>query len=182
MISIVHAHPYPRHSRAGQALLGAVRELPGVAVRDLYELYPDFHIDVAAEQAALAAATTIVWQHPLYWYHAPALMVLWIEKVLALDWAYGARHELEGKRLLWVTTTGGPEDAYAPPLRLTLAELSAPFRQTASFCRMRWLPPLAVHHAGALTDDELLAAAERYRDRLVAELRQPAGAEGVTRA
>ena len=29
---------------------------PGVTVRDLYALYPDYLIDVAAEQAALAAA------------------------------------------------------------------------------------------------------------------------------
>jgi glutathione-regulated potassium-efflux system ancillary protein KefF len=171
MILIVHAHPYAHHSRAGKALLAAVRGLPEVAVRDLYELYPDFYIDVAAEQAALSAARTIVWQHPLYWYHAPALMVLWLEKVLTLDWAYGAQHALDGKRLLWVTTTGGPEDAYLPhPTRASLDELAAPLKRTASFCQMRWLPPLAVHRAGALDDDRLLASAEIYRDRLVAEL------------
>ena len=183
MILVVHAHPYPQHSRAGKALLAAVRGLPDVAVRDLYELYPDFYVDVAAEQAALAAAKTIVWQHPLYWYHAPALMVLWLEKVLTLDWAYGARHALAGKRLLWVTTTGGPEEAYARnPNRPTLAQLAAPLKQTVDFCEMRWLPPLAVHRAGALTDDQLLTAAEGYRDRLVAELHHLAHAEGATRA
>jgi glutathione-regulated potassium-efflux system ancillary protein KefF len=172
MILVIHAHPYPRHSRAGKALLAAVRGLPDVAVRELYDLYPDFHVDVAAEQAALSAARTIVWQHPMYWYHAPALMALWMEKVLALGWAYGDRHALEGKRLLWVTTTGGPDDAYeGHPTRPGLHELSAPFRQTAAFCRMTWLAPMAVHHAGTLTDDELLLSAERYRDRLVAELR-----------
>lgn len=183
MIVILHAHPYPHHSRAGKALLAAVRGLPDVAVRDLYELYPDFAIDVAAEQAALSAARTIVWQHPLYWYHAPALMVLWLEKVLALDWAYGARHALEGKRVLWVTTTGGPEDSYAPhPGRLSLDELAAPLKRTVSFCQMTWLPPLALHHAGKVADDRLLAAGETYRDRLVAELRHHGRTGGARHA
>jgi glutathione-regulated potassium-efflux system ancillary protein KefF len=176
MISIVHAHPYPHHSRAGKALLAAVRGLPDVAVRELYQLYPDFYIDIAAEQAALLAARTIVWQHPLYWYHAPALMVLWIEKVLALDWAYGARHALAGKRLLWVITTGDHDDtAGSAASQLALDELATPLRRTAEFCRMIWLPPLAIRNAHGLGEDELLMAAEGYRDRLVAEHREPRG-------
>ncbi len=183
MILVVHAHPYPHHSRAGKALLTAVRDLPGVAVRDLYQLYPDFYIDVTAEKDALLAARTIVWQHPLYWYHAPALMVLWFEKVLELDWAYGARHALAGKRVLWVTTTGGPEEAYARnPSRPSLAQLAAPLKQTAAFCQMEWLPPVAVHQAGKLTDDQLLSAAEGYRDRLVAELHHLAQSAEVSHA
>ncbi len=177
MVLVVYAHPYPQHSRAGKALLSAVRGLPDVTVRELYELYPDFHVDVAAEQAALARADTIVWQHPLYWYQSPALMVLWFEKVLTLDWAYGARHALAGKRVLWVTTTGGPEEAYAAhPTRPSLAALAAPLKQIVEFCEMQWLPPLAVHLAGKRTDDELLAAAEGYRDRVVAELHHHAQA------
>ncbi len=183
MIVIVHAHPYPQHSRAGKALLAAVRGLPDVAVRDLYQLYPDFYIDVAAEQAALAAARTIVWQHPLYWYHAPALMVLWLEKVLTLDWAYGAHHALAGKRVLWATTTGNPAEAYAPhPTRPTLAELAAPLRRTVTFCDMEWLPPMVVHQAGTLSDAQLLAAGEAYRDRLVAELGRAAPAGSAIHA
>lgn len=183
MILVLYAHPYPQHSRAGKALLDAVRGLPDVTVRELYQLYPDFHVDVAAEQAALEAARTIVWQHPLYWYHAPALMTLWFEKVLTVDWAYGARHALAGKRVLWVTTTGGPEDVYTRHAsRPTLAQLSAPLKQTAEFCQMEWLPPLAIHQAGKLTDDQLLAASERYRDRLVAELHHLAAAEEAPRA
>ena len=56
MILIVRAHPYPQRSRAGRALLEAVHDLPDLEVRSLYDLYPDFDIDVAAEQAALARA------------------------------------------------------------------------------------------------------------------------------
>jgi glutathione-regulated potassium-efflux system ancillary protein KefF len=72
MITLIYAHPYPLHSRANRALLEAVWDLPGLQIRDLYALYPDFHIDSRAEQEALAGSATVVLQHPLHWYHAPA--------------------------------------------------------------------------------------------------------------
>lgn len=176
MVLVLYAHPYPRHSRVGKALLHAIEGLPDVAVRPLYELYPDFSIDVAAEQAALMAAHTIVWQHPMYWYHTPALLTLWFEKVLALNWAYGTHRALEGKRVLWVTSTGGPREAYLGGNgRLSIDELSAPLRQTAAFCGMRWLPPHVVHHAAKADAAQLLAHGEAYRDRIVAELRVTQG-------
>lgn len=59
MILIIYAHPYPRHSHANQRLLQAVRDLPEVEVRSLYELYPDFNIDINAEQRR--------WRAPTWW-------------------------------------------------------------------------------------------------------------------
>ena len=45
----------------------------------------------------------------------PALLHLWIEKVLAHGWAYGAGGDaVRGKTTLWVATTGAPVSAYAP--------------------------------------------------------------------
>jgi glutathione-regulated potassium-efflux system ancillary protein KefF len=54
MILIIYAHPYPHHSHANKRMLEQARTLDGVEIRSLYQLYPDFNIDVAAEQAALA--------------------------------------------------------------------------------------------------------------------------------
>jgi hypothetical protein len=39
-----------------------------VEIRSLYQLYPDFNIDIAAEQEALSRADLVVWQHPMQWY------------------------------------------------------------------------------------------------------------------
>ena len=72
MILVVYAHLYPKHSRACMALLNAACDLPGLKVRSLYDRYPDFDIDVAAEQKALASADLVVWLHPVYWYSAPS--------------------------------------------------------------------------------------------------------------
>ena len=89
-ILVVAAHPQLEHSRVTRALLKALKkQRPDVALHDLYARYPDYYIDVDAEQAALAAARLVVWLHPTYWYSMPPLMKLWIDDVLAYGWAYG---------------------------------------------------------------------------------------------
>ncbi|HVR64086.1 MAG TPA: NAD(P)H-dependent oxidoreductase [Polyangia bacterium] len=164
-------------------LLAAVRELPGVHVRSLYNLYPDFDINIEAEREALAASELIVWQSPFYWYGLPALLHLWIEKVLAHGWAYGAGGtHVRGKSVLWVTTTGAAVEAYAPgQVHGHRFETFVPaVAQTAAFCGMRWIdPPLVLHGAHRVSDAELRDAAAAYRRRLelLIEIGVPATAD-----
>ncbi|MBL8677727.1 MAG: glutathione-regulated potassium-efflux system oxidoreductase KefF [Myxococcales bacterium] len=170
MIAVFYAHPYPRRSRANRRLFDAIATLGGVERRSLYDLYPDFSIDIEAEQAALVAADVVVWQHPIYWYTAPALQKLWFEKVLALGWAFGRGGDmLRGKRCLWVATTGAPEDAYdeAGMHQHAFGAFEPVVRQTAQFCGMKWLEPMIVHGAIRLSDDELEAQGQKYRARLI---------------
>ena len=150
MIELIYAHPYPARSRANQLLLSAVRDLPGVQVRMLYQQYPDFAIDVETEQQRLQAADSIVWQHPLYWYSVPPLLKLWFDKVLAYGFAYGGgAAKLRGKRCLWVATTGGDTESYGVHgmQNLPFASFVAPVEQTARFCGMHWQPTFVVHGA-----------------------------------
>ncbi|MBI4952282.1 MAG: NAD(P)H-dependent oxidoreductase [Myxococcales bacterium] len=169
-MALVYAHPYPDRSRANRALLEAVRDLPGLDVRPLFDLYPDYDLDVAAEQRALVAAHTVVWQHPLHWYSVPGLLKLWFDQVLARGFAYGGGRALAGKRCLWVVTTGGELDAYGPSGMHghPFAEFEPPIRQTARFCGMEWLEPIVVHGAHHVSDTELARTGERYRARLAA--------------
>lgn len=169
MILVLLAHPYPDRSRANKALSRAIEDLPGVQIRSLYDLYPDFAIDVESEQRALSACSTVVWQHPIYWYAVPALQKLWFEKVLSHGWAYGEGGEaLSGKRCLWVATTGADADAYSPRgIHEHPFESFVPaVRQTARFCHMRWLDPLIVHGAHHLSPEALAAECARYRRTL----------------
>ncbi|AXF85692.1 Glutathione-regulated potassium-efflux system ancillary protein KefF [Ephemeroptericola cinctiostellae] len=175
MITIIYAHPYPSHSHSNRVLHDAVSNLPDVHIRSLYELYPDFHINARAEQEALLKSHTIVLQHPLHWYHTPALLSLWMEKTLSYGWAYGENGTaLHGKRLMWVVSTGGDADSYSANgyNNFSMAQIATPIQQTALFCGMEWLPPFITHDAGTLSNDALLLASEAYRDRLVAELTQ----------
>jgi glutathione-regulated potassium-efflux system ancillary protein KefF len=174
-IVVVQAHPYPDRSRANRALSEAIEGVPGLDVRSLYDLYPDFSIDVAAEQRAVEAASVVVWQHPLYWYTAPALLKLWFEKVLTAGWAYGPDGvALRGKRCLWAVTTGGAEFDYtaAGVHQHVFDVFAAVVRQTAQFCGMTWLEPLVVHGAPALDEAELRICGQRYRAYLTALLRE----------
>ncbi len=49
-ILILFAHPAYQKSIINKALVNGVKDLKGVTVVDLYEKYPDFFIDVSAEQ------------------------------------------------------------------------------------------------------------------------------------
>ena len=150
MILVIHAHPYPRTSRATAALLEEIRDLPGVEVRSIYELYPDFDIDVAAEQAALERADMVALMHPLYWYAVPAMLKHWIDTVLVEDWAHVERDsaKLKGKECLWIVTTGD-EESYGPGAPSPVLE------QIARACGMKWLEPFIVGGADQLSTEDL---------------------------
>jgi glutathione-regulated potassium-efflux system ancillary protein KefF len=64
-ILVLVAHPTMEISRVNRRLKKAARlSSPRVEVRDLYRLYPDYLIDVRAEQAKLAQARLVVWHAP----------------------------------------------------------------------------------------------------------------------
>ena len=55
-IYVLAAHPDWRESRVNHMMCERARDVPGVRVQDLYGSYPDYDIDVAAEQAHAQAA------------------------------------------------------------------------------------------------------------------------------
>ena len=149
-IYLIAAHPNWTESRVNRRLLEAARALPHVRVQDLYGTYPDFDIDVAAEQANAQAADLLVLLHPIQWYAMPALMKLWCDEVLGYGWAYGpGGTALAGKDLWLVASTGGPEASYHPQgyNRYFFDAFLPPYEQTATLCGMRFLPPLLLHGA-----------------------------------
>ena len=169
MILVIHAHPYPRHSRAVRALLEAIALLPVVEVRSLYDLYPDFDIDVAAEQDALARCQLVVWLHPLHWYSVPGLLKQWFDKVLERGWAYGGEgRALAGKHCLWAPTVGNDEDTFeneGANLR-PFARYVDPIEQTARYCAMEWEAPFVVFGTLTMSDEQLATAGTHLRERL----------------
>lgn len=170
-VLVITAHPALQHSRVNRALLQAARQLPAqqVQVRDLYALYPDYLIDVPTEQAALAAARLVVWQHPLHWYGMPPLLKLWLDEVFAYGWAYGhGTQALRGKDLWLVTSTGGSAEAYQPNghNRHHIDAFWPPYEQTAALAGMRFLPPLVLHGAHEVDDTEVAGHAAMFAQRL----------------
>ena len=168
-IYLIAAHPAWRQSRINRPLMQAAQGLARVQVQDLYSSYPDYSIDVAAEQAALAKARLVILLHPIQWYSMPALQKLWLDEVLTYGWAYGDKGiQLHGKDLWLVATTGGPEASYHPEgyNRYFFDAFLPPYEQTASLCGMRFLPPLILHGAHVVGQDVVTQHISAFSQRL----------------
>jgi glutathione-regulated potassium-efflux system ancillary protein KefG len=164
-VLVLFAHPAVERARLGPMMARAADALPHVVVRDLYELYPDFTIDVSAEQKALKRAAAVVLQFPFYWYSTPAILKEWMDLVLTHGFAYGREgRALEGKHLACALTTGGGPFAYGARgvNRYGIADFLRPLEQTAHLCRMRWRKPFVVHGTAILDDGERDRSVERY--------------------
>lgn len=167
-------HPAVEKSRVNVELARVAQEVPGVTFRDLYELYPDLQVDVKKEQEQLLAHDVIVFQHPFYWYSAPALLKEWCDLVLEFGWAYGEGGErLEGKAWAHAITTGGPAHAYATDgyNRYPMRQYLLPFDQTAYLCGMEFLEPHVEHGVlrirGEKPLEEMRARYRTWLDALV---------------
>ena len=170
---VIFAHPQAHLSRVNRPLAAAARTLPRVDVHDLYETYPDFYIDVAAEQARLAAADIVVFIHPIQWYSMPSLLKEWVDAVLLPGWCYGEHgHALEGKTYWLVATTGSQADGYSADgvHGRPFDDFLPAFRQTAQLCGMRWETPHILHGAHQVDAAAVQAHVQAFVARLDALL------------
>lgn len=166
---VVFAHPAPDRAPVHKVLLKEAKALGDVEVRDLYELYPDFVIDLEAEQAALRKPDLIVLQFPLHWFTPPALLVEWLDAVWLRGFAYGEGGDaLQGRTLLAAFSTGARARDFEPGAmnRYSLTEFLRPLEQTARRCGLKWAEPFAVHEAALSGDKAMARLTERWRGRL----------------
>jgi glutathione-regulated potassium-efflux system ancillary protein KefG len=172
-ILILFAHPVLEKYRVNRRLIHAVKALDNVTFHDLYEAYPNLHIQVKFEQKLLLSHDIIVFQHPFYWYSSPAILKEWQDLVLEYGFAYGHHgNALQGKKFLSVITTDGSEEAYQPEGHnyFTIQQLLVPFEQTARLCGMEYLPPFVVYGTPHLDIPQIDQNAKDYA-RAIAALR-----------
>ena len=157
-------------SRINKRLNESIKDTEGITFHNLYEAYPDFHIDVNREQQLLQEHDIIVWQHPFYWYSSPSLLKEWIDLVLQHGFAYGKKGTaLQGKQVLSAITTGGRVEAYQPGgmNEYSIPQFLAAFNRTARLCKMDYLPPFVVHGTHLLDEEGIESAARNYRSLLI---------------
>ena len=182
-ILILFAHPRFEGSITNKALVQKVRHLEGVTFHDLYEHYPDFHIDISFEKELLKHHDVIIWHHPFYWYSCPPLMKQWIDLVLEFGWAYGPDgNALKGKKCLQIITTGGSSKVYRAEGRnmYSINEFLRPFEQTARLCSMEYLTPFAVMGTHRLTATDLEKFANQYLE-IIEHLQQERPLQSIER-
>ncbi len=169
-ILVLFAHPALEKSRVHTTLIKSIGDINGITINDLYQLYPDFDIDVEREQQLLLKHDIIVWQHPFYWYSGPALLKQWQDLVLEHGWAYGKNgNKLRGKKIFNALSSGGSREVYQLTGRqqCTVHELLRPFERTASLCQMKYLPPFWVAGSHRLEMSEIHEYGRQYKELLL---------------
>jgi glutathione-regulated potassium-efflux system ancillary protein KefF len=113
-ILIISGHTNLNDSVVNKEILIRYEKLfPEAEIVYLDKLYPDFKIDVKAEQEKLVKADIIILQYPIFWYHMPSIMERWMEETFEHGFSHGSTGDkLKGKKLIASFTTGGPEESY----------------------------------------------------------------------
>ncbi len=157
-ILVLTVHPGLNRSVVTRAVWDQLIALPGIECCDLYELYPDFYINVAMEQQRLMEADLVVFLHPIFWYSAPSLLKEWQIRVLTNGFAYGKNGSaLRGKDLWQVVSAGGPAEKYTPDGRLgcSMIDILKPYEAMARKCLMHWHPPKVLYRAHNVSTDQV---------------------------
>lgn len=163
-IMVIIAHPDLNKSRAGQILAQELKD-SSIYVRDLYQEYSNWEIDVKKEQQLLCAYDRIVFQFPFYWYSCPPLLKKWFDDVFTYGWAFGPNGEhLLGKEFMVATTTGGTAESYRSGggNEFTISELIRPIQRTITRCNGTFLPTFVIHNVSQRTDLSIQQEAKTY--------------------
>lgn len=92
--------------------------------------------------AELRTAKRVIWQFPLYWYSAPAIMHQWLEEQLT-----GEVKALFAKREVGVVVTLGKSERHyhlGAQENVTVDELIKPYATVARHLQAHFLPPLVI--------------------------------------
>ncbi len=179
-VLIVSGHTDLNDSVANDLVLRRLKtQFPQAEYTVLSEQYPDFNIDVEAEQQKLCRADIVVWQFPVFWYSMPSIMHRWVEDVFVRGFSHGSTGTaLKGKKLVASFTTGGPAEYYTHEmLGYTIEELlMSQIRSIAGLCGMEVED--YVFTGGVSYDlrsnpeklEEIKQLANRHADRLIGEI------------
>lgn len=140
-VLLVTGHTYEQHSVANKLIIKGIKErIPSIKEDNLAQLYPDYRINVKAEQEKLLWADTIIIQVPLFWFAIPSIVMRWIEEVLVRGWAYGSNGKaLQGKNILVGITAGSPTNAYEEGTKgVGINDINKHLNTMFSFCGMNY--------------------------------------------
>ncbi len=134
-VLVVYAHPNPKsfnHAILEQFTKGLRDSGHSFDVLDLYAMKFDSHLgtsdfaaygegavpaDIKKHQEMIAAADGLVFIYPIWWWHSPAIVKGWIDRVLTLGFAFnfgdtGPEGLLKHTKALFINTTMGHERQY----------------------------------------------------------------------
>lgn len=167
-VVVLLAHPNIKNSQANMTLLDAIRDIPEVAVFNLYEMSDEDVFNMDAWSRIISHATAVVYQFPFHWMSAPSLLKQWQDKIFT----YLAKTPaVAGKPLLVATTTGSEFEAYRSGGRngFTVDELLRPYQAGAVHAGMSWQTPFVVYGMGTSESERNIAqGTDLYKKKITA--------------
>jgi NAD(P)H dehydrogenase (quinone) len=133
---MILAHPSIEKSIGNKTISEIIAKEDNTEVRHLNLLYPDFNIDISAEQDALLNADTIIFQYPLFWYSTPAILKEWIDQVMQYGFAFGKESQLIGKKVIVSFTIGSPLKDYPQEI---IEKITFHLKGLTAYCKMEYL-------------------------------------------
>lgn len=180
-VVVISGHPNLDESWTNKVILQQLdQHIESIDIRRLDVLYPEYKIDIEAEQNALVDADIIVLQYPYYWYSVPALLKKWIDDMFAFNFAFGPEGDkLKNKHFILSFTVGGPEESYDPLgyNHFTIEELTRPLQQTCYLAGMVYHSPVYTHRMVYIpgvynTQEEVEERARNHTGRLLSKVDQ----------
>lgn len=177
MALIIVGHPQLETSVANKSIIDELQNSDlALEFRHVQALYPNYKIDVRAEQDALLRHDTIVFQYPLYWYNMPAILKQWFDEVFSYQFAYGSQGDkLKGKHFVASFTVGASETGYRAvgEHHFRVSEFCKNLEQTAYYSQMNYVDPLYFHGSSAtagFSAEVVRTKARAHAQRLIRQL------------
>lgn len=135
--AVIVAHPQLEDSGTQRFLKEATTSLRRIDWHEL-KVNSSGHFDAAAEKKFLKDKKRIIFQFPLYWYSAPAILKQWMDEIFDIadvTW-------LQNKELGLAVSLGQPLKEYRLGGRegIALSSLLSPFQAFAKRLQMRLMP------------------------------------------
>lgn len=163
-------HPNLKNSKVNKRMVNIISKMENVEIRNMYDLYPDFKIDVKTEQQVMEKADRIILQFPIRWYSSPALLKQWEDDVFEAGWAYTGGHALDDKEFTVAVSFGADGYEHGGYSHYTPHEILRPFQATAYRIGMKFMKPFVLTNVARADDAELDDQIEQYRNFVSQEL------------
>lgn len=157
---VIVSHPYFDRSTVVKALQVAAEDLPNVTVRNLETIYGSDTgaFDVAGEQKAVEAADRVVFLFPIHWFNLTPMLKAYLNETWTYGWAFGPNGTaLRGKELKVVVSAGASKETYSADsfIQSDMDHVLTPFKASALYNGMIYLPPLAFYSAMGVSGETL---------------------------
>ena len=158
-ILIIYTHPNNIKSNLNDKIIKNIKNKKdsNITIKNLYNLYSNFKINVKKEQEDILKHKRIILQFPIYWYGMPSLLKKWIDEVFSYGFSYGPKGDkVKGKEVILAITTGGNKESYSKigQHKHTINEFLIPIEMSIKYMQMKYIEPFVTYDARGISSNK----------------------------